>query len=76
MGVYDAHGVVVVRVSSGAIHRADSGKSETSHGVETLRTGDWELFPNVVAALESENGYELCQGCFQSPRPTWLTVRR
>lgn len=76
MGANEAHGVVVVRVSQGTIHRIETGSEVGGHGIGTLQTDDWELFPNVVMAMESEGSYELCQLCFQFPRPRWLTVRR
>ena len=67
MGLNDPHGVVVVRHSSGTVHRPETGQG---HGTSALETGDWELFPNAVMAREA--GHQLCQGCFQVPQPRWL----
>ena len=66
MGVKDGNGVTVVRVSSGTIHlvgHRSSGR-QWSHGIDTIESGDWELFPNVGTALNS--GYDLCSSCFQA----------
>ena len=62
MAVYDAHGVVVVRVSTGTIHRIDSGSEEGGHGIGTLTGDNWELFPNLTTATEA--GHTPCQLCF------------
>ena len=60
MGVRDTHGVVVVRVSSGAIHRPDTGYH---HGGDALASEtDWELFPNLTTAREA--GHWACIVCF------------
>ena len=64
MAAYDCHGVVVVRVSTGRIHRPDYGSSEShaeNHGDAALRTGDWELFPNLDTATEAD--FTPCQVC-------------
>ena len=42
MALKDPHGVVVVRFSSGTVHRAETGQG---HGESALETGDWELSP-------------------------------
>lgn len=63
MGAKESHGVVVVRVSTGVIHRPETGSEEGGHGIGTLRTEDWELFPNLTTAEEANNN--LCQLCFQ-----------
>ena len=75
MAAKDGNGVVVVRVPGGTIHlvgnRASGG--QWAHGLETIESGNWELFPNVGTALDS--GYQLCRSCFYSwpwintPRP-------
>ncbi len=67
MALKEPHGVVVVRFSSGTVHRAETGQG---HGESALETGDWELFPNVVAAREA--GYQLCQSCYNVPQPRWV----
>ena len=64
MGAKESHGVVIVRVSTGTIHRPETGSEEGGHGIGTLSTGDWELFPNLTMAEEANN--TPCQLCFQS----------
>ena len=66
MGVMESHGVVVVRVSTRTIHRPETGSEEGGHGIGTLRTEDWELFPNRSVAEES--GYRTCLLCFIPPQ--------
>ncbi len=67
MPLRDSHGVVVVRFSSGTVHRPETLQG---HGKSALETGDWELFPNVVAAREA--GHHLCQLCYQVEQPSWV----
>ena len=74
MAAYDAHGVVVVRVSTGIIHQPQFGSSEGGgHGIATMQTDDWELFPNVVTAVEAKSDFRLCENCFTPPQPRWAT---
>lgn len=62
MAARDCHGVVVVRVSSGVIHRPDGNRN---HGItETDYGEDWELFPSLDAATEA--GYVPCRPCWWS----------
>ena len=60
MAAKDSHGVVVVRVSTGTIHRPEFGGP---HGEWAFREGDWELFPNRNVA-EEVTGYIPCRVCF------------
>ncbi len=59
MTAKESHGVVVVRTSISIIHRPET---YGHHGEGTLRTDDWELFPNYITAQEA--GYTLCGLCF------------
>ena len=59
MGNMNSHGVVVVMVKSGKIHRPESGGT---HGLRAMRSEDWELFPSLHTALEAD--YLLCRKCF------------
>ena len=70
MAAYDSHGVVVVRVSRGTIHRPNYGISAhqaDNHGNAALLTGDWELFPNLQTATETDANYTPCAVCFPNP---------
>ena len=53
----DSHGVVVVLVSTGVIHRPDF-----SYGMKALKEEDWELFPDLQSAQEA--GAKTCGRCF------------
>lgn len=59
MGAKDSHGVVVVWVGSGVIHRPETGYN---HGETIMKSATWELFPNRHMAEEA--GYTLCGMCF------------
>ena len=60
MEAKDTHGVVVVRASTDAIHRPNTGYH---HGADALASaGDWELFPNFTSAREA--GHWICVVCF------------
>ena len=75
MAIRDSHGVVVAAYAptSGyhknhgvpAIHRPDY-----RDGLNTLASGDWELFLNLDVGPEA--GYHACQNCFpgMEDRPT------
>ena len=64
--------MVIVRFSSGVIHRFVGGpESSQGHAAQAFQAADWELFPNVVVAREA--GHQLCQGCYMSPQPRWVT---
>ena len=64
MAAWDSHGVVVARVSTGIIHRPETGSSIGGHGIGTMMSDDWELFPNLNVALEAEANYRTCERCF------------
>ena len=64
MAALESRGVVVARVSTGTIHRPETGSEVGGHGIGTLITDDWELFPNQIVAEES--AYKPCLLCFQS----------
>ena len=66
MGAMESHGVVVVRVSTGTIHRPETGSEVGGHGIGTLRTDDWELFPNLIVAEEAD--HTRCLLCFMPPQ--------
>lgn len=67
MATYDSNGVVVVRVSMGTMHRPNysiSANQSDNHGNAALLTGDWELFPNLQTATETDANYTPCDVCF------------
>ena len=63
----NSHGVVVVRVSTRIIHRPYTGSSVGGHGIGTMMSDDWELFPSLDTALEAEAKYRTCDLCYQQP---------
>ena len=66
MGAMESHGVVVVRVSTGIIHRPETGSGVGGHRIGTSRTDDWELFQNLTVAEEAN--HMPCLLCFIPPR--------
>ena len=64
MEARQCHGVVIVWQSteSTLVHRPDY-----AHGLDAMRSGQWELFPNLQTAVEARN--QVCLNCFGNEAP-------